>query len=104
MDILILVMAMSEPEIKWDVVMESDLLNGKMNQAMKESGVQGLVMVTEFTEPKQVKNIEANGKMMSVTEKANGPKQMAQSFLEISEMICVLDYVQCKKRGKEKLY
>ena len=41
---------------------------------MKASGLRVLVMVTEFTEQKQAKNIGANGKMMFVKEKANGPK------------------------------
>ena len=54
--------------------MELDQLNGKMSQAMKASGFKELVMVMEFTEPRQAKNIVVNGKMMSVTEKANGPK------------------------------
>jgi len=103
MGILILVMAMLEPEIKWDVVTELDPLNGKMNQAMKASGLRMLVMVTEFTELNQAKNIVVNGKMMSVTAKANGPKLTAQSFLETSEMICAMDYALCKIKGKEIL-
>jgi hypothetical protein len=104
MGILILVMAMLEPEIKMDCVMESDQLNGKMNQAMTASGFKVLVMVMEFTEQRQAKNIVVNGKMMFVTEKASGPKQMAQSFSETSEMICVMDYARCRIKGKEILY
>lgn len=86
-----------------DFVMELDQLNGKMSQLMKVSGFKVLVMVMEFTEQRQAKNIEVNGKMMFVTEKANGPKQMAQSFLEISETICVMGYAQYKIKVKEIL-
>jgi len=71
--------------------------------AMKVIGLRVFVMVTEFTEPNQVKNIVVNGKMMSATEKASGPKQMGQSFLETSETICVMDYARCKIEGKEIL-
>jgi len=81
--------------------MESDPLIGKMIPVMKASGLRVLVMVTEFTEPKQVTNIVVNGKMMSVTEKASGLKQTAQSFLETSEMICAMDYALCNIRVKE---
>jgi len=91
MGILIHVMAIKEQKIKWDVVTELDPLNGKMSPAMKASGLRVLVMVTEFTEPKQAKNIVANGKMMSVMAKASGLKQTEQSFLETLEMICVMD-------------
>ena len=76
---------------------------GKMKQAMKASGLRMPVMVTEFTELNQAKNIVVNGKMMSVTAKANGPKLTAQSFLETSEMICAMDYALCKIKGKEIL-
>lgn len=70
-----------------------------MAPAIKVSGLRVLVMGTEFTEPNKAKNIVANGKMMSVTAKASGPKQMEQSFLETSEMICAMDYAQCKIKG-----
>lgn len=80
-----------------------DQLNGKMNQAMKVSGFKVLVMVMEFIGLRQAKNIVVNGKMMSVTEKASGLKQMALSFLETSEMICVMDYALYKIKGKEIL-
>ena len=83
--------------------MELEQLIGKMSQAMKVSGFKELVMVMEFTEPRQAKNIVVNGKMMSATEKASGPKQMGQSFLETSETICVMDYARCKIEGKEIL-
>ena len=49
-----------------------------MAPAIKVSGLRVLVMGTEFTEPNKAKNIVANGKMMSVTAKASGPKQMEQ--------------------------
>ena len=101
MGILILVMAMLEPEIKWGVVTELDPLNGKMNLAMKASGLRVSVMVTEFTEPKKAKNIVVNGKTMSVMAKANGPKVTVQLFLETSEMICAMDYALCNIKGKE---
>ena len=101
MGILILVMAMLEPEIKWGVVTELDPLNGKMKPAMKASGLKMLVMVTEFTELNQAKNIVVNGKMMSVTEKASGLMKTKQSFLETSEMICAMDYALCNIKGKE---
>jgi hypothetical protein len=81
--------------------MESDPLNGKMIPVMKASGLRVLVMVTEFTEPNQVMNIVVNGKMMYVTEKASRLKQTAQSFLETSEMTCVMDYALCNIRVKE---
>jgi len=62
--------------------------------AMKVIGLRVFVMVTEFTEPNQVKNIVVNGKMMSVTARVNGLKQMEQSFLETSEMTDAMDYAQ----------
>jgi len=86
-----------------DFVMELEQLIGKMSQAMKASGFKELVMVMEFTEPRQAKNIVVNGKMMSAKKKASGPKQMGQSFLETSETICVMDYARCKIKGKEIL-
>jgi hypothetical protein len=56
------------------------------------SGFEVFVMVTEFTKPKQAKNIGVNGKMMTIMAKANGPKIIVELFLETSEMICELDY------------
>jgi hypothetical protein len=70
---------------------------------MKANGFKVLVMVMEFTEQRQAKNIVVNGKMMFVMEKENGPKQTEQSFLEISETICVMDYVRCRIKDKEIL-
>ena len=45
---------------------------------MKVNGMKELVMVMEFTEPKQGKNIVVNGKMMYVMVKESGLMQMEQ--------------------------
>ena len=96
-------MVTREPEIQWDVVMELDPLNGQMDPAIKVSGLKMSVMVMEFTKLKKAKNIVANGKMMSVTEKASGLMKTKQSFLETSEMISAMDYAPCKIREVEIL-
>jgi len=103
MVILIHVMPTKEAEIKWDVVTELGPSNGEMAQTIKVSGLRESVMVMVFIEPNKAKNIEANGKMMSVTAKASGPMQTEQSFLETSEMICAMDCALCKIRGVEIL-
>ena len=83
--------------------MESDILNGIMKPRMKVNGLRVSVKVTEFKQPNQANNIMVNGKMMSVMVKEGWLKQMAQSFLEISEMICVMDYVLLEISGGEIL-
>jgi hypothetical protein len=104
MDLLILVMAIKGKEMNKDVAMELDQSFGLTDQVMKASGIKVIVMVMEYIDKNLAKNIVVNGKMMFVTEKASGPKQMAQSFSETSEMICVMDYARCRIKGKEILY
>ena len=83
--------------------MESDLFNGIMKPRMKVNGLRVSVKVTEFKQPNQANNIMVNGKMMSVMVKEGWLKQTAQSFLEISEMICVMDYALFEISGGEIL-
>jgi len=72
-----------------------------MVQVIKVNGLRALVMVMEFTKQNKVKNIVANGKMMSVTAKVSGLKPKEQSFLETLEMICAMDYAQYKIKEVE---
>ena len=65
-------------EIHKDAAMELEQSFGQINQVMKGSGFKDIVMVTEFTDKNQAKNIVVNGKMMFVTAKVNGLMQMEE--------------------------
>lgn len=94
-------MVIKGKEIIKDVVMVLDKLFGKMDQVTKVSGMRMLVMVMEYSEQKQVKNIVANGKMMYVTAKVSGLMQMEEKYLEILEMINVKVYVLINLKEKK---
>lgn len=86
-----------------DAVMVLEKSIGTTDQVMKECGFKMFVMVTEYTEKKQAKNIVGNGKMMFVTEKESGHMQMEEQSLEISEMINVTVYVLINLQAMKKI-
>ena len=96
-------MVIKGKEIIKDVVMVLDQSFGTMDHFMKVSGMRMLVMVLEYSEKKQVKNIVANGKMMFVKAKINGLIQMEEKYLEILEMINVTAYVLINFKEKKKI-
>ena len=65
-------MAIKGKEMNKVGVMVLDLSIGTMDQVMKANGLRMFVMVMEFIDDRQAKNIVANGKMMFVTAKVNG--------------------------------
>lgn len=78
MGIVIHVKTIKVKEIHKDAAMELEQSIGQINQVMKGSGFRDIVMVTEFTDKNQAKNIVVNGKMMFVTAKVNGLMQMEE--------------------------
>jgi len=71
-------MAIKGKEMNKVGVMVLDLSIGTMDQVMKANGLRMFVMVMEFIDKKQAKNIVANGKMMFVTAKVNGLMRMEE--------------------------
>ena len=71
-------MAIKGKEMNKVGVMVLDLSIGTMDQVMKANGLRMFVMVMEFIDKKQAKNIVANGKMMFVTAKVNGLMKMEE--------------------------
>jgi hypothetical protein len=63
-----------------------------MAPVKKANGLRESITVIEFTESYRVKNIVANGKMMSTIAKASGPIQTAQPILEILDKINAINY------------
>ena len=68
-------MAIKGKEINKDFVTELERSRGKMDQAMKASGIKVIDMATEYIDKNLAKNIEVSGKMMFVMAKVNGLMQ-----------------------------
>jgi hypothetical protein len=75
MDLVIHVKTIKGKEMHKGVVMELEQSFGLINQVMKASGFKDIVMVMEFINKNQAKNIAVNGKMMFVMAKVNGLMQ-----------------------------